>query len=149
MAADTSSLVAGLMQDPAFRKTMSDVSVDCYKEYIDNLAMFNPTIAQLRAQQKRVNEMKRQSAQEIYHRFAPFTPGRKPLWAKIEEETAMAYESLCRKYEHSTRSVTTIQIADIIAQYRKEHPDPAPAPVLVLPRSIFREFYHKVVVNEE
>ncbi|MCQ2231369.1 MAG: hypothetical protein MJZ30_05905 [Paludibacteraceae bacterium] len=115
-------------------------------EYIDQLSMFNPTIARLRAEQQRVNEMKRQAAQENYRRLVSVTPGRKPLWAKIEEETAMAYESLFRKCEHSTRSVTTIQVADIIAQYRKEHPDPAPAPVLVLPHSIFREFYHKVVV---
>ena len=108
--------------------------------------MFYPTIAQLRAQQMRVYEMKRQAAQENYRRFVSVTPCRKPLWAKIEEETTMAYEALCRKYEHSTRSVTTIQVADIIAQYRKEHPDPVPAPVLVFPRSIFREFYLKVVI---
>lgn len=115
-----------------------------FKEYIDRLSMFNPTIAQLRAEQMRIEEMKQRAALDIFHGFP-----RKPLWAKIEEETAMAYESLFRKCEHSTRSVSTIQVADIITQYRKEHPDPAPSPVLVLPHSIFRDFYHKVVVNEE
>lgn len=136
------------MNNPFFQELSYSNAVH-FKEYMDRLSMFNPTIAQLSAQQMRVNEMKRQAAQENYRRFVSVTPGRKPLWAKIEEETAMAYESLFRKCEHSTRSVSTIQVADIITQYRKEHPDPAPAPVLVFPHSIFREFYHKVVVNEE
>ena len=122
---------------------------DLFKEYVGFWSRYSPIIAQLHAQQMRIDETKHLAAVEIRNRFAPVTPGRKPLWAKIEEETAMAYESLCRECMHSTRSVTTIQVADIITQYRKEHPDPAPAPVLVLPRSIFREFYHKVVVNEE
>lgn len=116
-----------------------------FSEYIYRMSMFNPTIAQLRAEQMRIDEMKHQAAFEIFHGFA-----RKPLWAKIEEETAMAYESLCRKYEHSICSASAITVADIINQYLKEHPDPAdpaPAPVLVFPHSIFREFYHKVVSN--
>lgn len=136
------------MNNPFFQELSYSNAVH-FSEYIDQLSMFNPTITQLRAEQMRVNEMKREASQEIYHSFAPTTPGRKPSWAKIEEETAMAYESLCRKYEHSTCSASAITVADIITQYRKEHPDPAPAPVLVFPHSIFREFYHKVVVNEE
>lgn len=118
-----------------------------FKEYVGFWSRYSPIISQLHAQQMHIDEMKHLAAVEIRNRFAPITPGRKPLWAKIEEETAMAYEALCRKYEHSTRSVSTIQVADIIAQYRKDHPDPEPAPVLVFPRSIFREFYHKVVSN--
>ena len=129
------------MNNPFFQELSYSNAVH-FKEYIDRLSMFNPTIAQLRAEQMRIEEMKRRAALDIFHGFP-----RKSLWAKIEEETAMAYETLFRKCEHSTRSVSTIQVADIITQYRKEHPDPVPAPVLVLPRNIFREFYHKVVIQ--
>ena len=133
------------MNSPLFQKLSYSNAVH-FKEYINQVSMFYPAIARLLAQQMRVNEVKRQAAQENYRRLVSVTPGRKPLWAKIEEETAMAYESLCRKYEHSTRSVSAIEVADIITQYRKEHPDPEPLPVLVFTRSIFREFYLKVVI---
>ena len=131
------------MNNP-FLQELSYSNAVHFKEYIDQLSMFYPTIAQLRAEQMRIEEMKQRAATDIFHGFP-----RKSSWEKIEEETAMAYEALCRKYEHSFCSASAITVADIITQYLKEHPDPAPAPVLVFPHSIFREFYHKVVVNEE
>ena len=118
-----------------------------FKEYIDRLSMFNPMIARMRAEQKRIEEMKYEAAVKISHRFVAVTPGRKPLWAKIEEETAMCYEMIRRRCEHSTRSVTAIEVADIIEQYRRLHPDPEsewhvePA----IRRNIFREYYYRVV----
>lgn len=120
---------------------------DLFKEYVDRLCLFNPMIARMRADQMRIEEMKHEAAVKISHRFAPVTPGRKPLWAKIEEETAMCYETLRRRCEHSTRSVTTIEVADIIEQYRRSHPDPEsewhvePA----IRCNIFREYYYCAV----
>lgn len=120
---------------------------DLFKEYVDHLHLFNPMIARMCAEQMRVEEMKHEAAVKISHRFAPVTPGRKPLWAKIEEETAMCYEMLRRRCEHSICSVTAIEVADIIEQYRRSHPDPEsewhvePA----IRYNIFREFYYRVV----
>lgn len=133
------------MNNPFFQELSYSNAVH-FKEYIDRLSMFNPTIAQLRAEQMRIEEMKQRAALDIFHGCL-----RKSSLAKIEEDVAMAYEALCRKYEHSFCSAFAITVADIITQYRQEHPDPAPAPAPVFdfPHSIFREFYYKVVINKK
>lgn len=134
------------MDSPFIRADQSANSLRL-QDHIDRLSMFNPMIARMRAEQKRIEDMKHEAAVEISHRFAPVTPGRKPLWAKIEEETVMCYEEFRRMCEHSTRSVTSIEVADIIEQYRRLHPDPEsewhvePA----IRHNIFREYYYRTV----
>lgn len=129
--------------DSPFIRAAQSANALRLQDHIDLLSMFSPVVARMRAQQKRVDDMKHLSAIEIRNRFVPVTPGRKPVWAKIEEETAMCYEVLRRKYEGSCQSVSVITVADIIDQYRKSHPDPEPEPAFRY--NIFRDFYFRVV----
>ena len=131
--------------DSPFIRAAQSANALRLQDHIDLLSTFSPMVARMRAQQMHINEMKHLAAIEIRNRFIPVGCARKPVWAKIEEETAMCYEVLRRKYEGSCQSASVITVADIIDQYRKSHPDPDPEPVPAIRRNIFREFYYKVM----
>lgn len=71
-------------------------------------------------------------------RFAPVTPGRKPLWSKLQEEEYMNLELLARAGLGSPDEIYH-KIARECERQQYIISEPA------IPRNIFREYYYKTI----
>lgn len=114
--------------DPYLRLQLGYLCNSVTSQVIDDLQS-NPNVLQ-RSMQGIDGERKR--------RFVPVTPGRKPLWAKLQEEEYMNLELLARAGLGSPEEIFH-KIKRECERQQSIVREPAIRP------NIFREFYYKVM----
>lgn len=121
-------MLLGNLANPYLRMDLERLCDRCTQQVIDALQS-NPNVLQ-RLMNGIDGERKR--------RFVPVTPGRKPLWAKLQEEEYMNLELLARAGLGSPEEIFH-NIKRECARQQSIAREPA------IPRNIFREFYYKVM----